>query len=204
MKNKICFITLAIFAVIVGVMPFAYYANNIDFGFINHKDVNVLSNTFWKVGLHIHIVFGAIALLLGWMQFISVFRNNKLTFHRNIGKIYFISALISATASIFISFYATGGTIPILGFLLLGIFWFYSTFMGFYYIKCEEFELHQKMMIYSYAACFSAVTLRLWLPLLLIPIKDYNTAYSIVAWLCWIPNLSFAYLIIQKTNTETN
>ncbi|WP_445737599.1 DUF2306 domain-containing protein [Mariniflexile sp.] len=114
------------------------------------------------------------------------------------------SALISAFSGICISFYATGGTISFIGFILLGIIWFYSTIMGFFYIKSEEFELHQKMMIYSYATCFFGVTLRIWLPLLLIIINEFNTAYAIVAWLCWVPNLTFAYLITQKIEEKEN
>jgi len=52
-------------------------------------------------------------------------------------------------------------------------------------------------MIYSYAACFAAVTLRIWLPLLMITLGDYLFAYRIVAWLCWVPNIIAAYFIVK-------
>ena len=29
-------------------------------------------------------------------------------------------------------------------------------------------------------------------------INEFNIAYAIVAWLCWIPNLTIAYIITQK------
>lgn len=51
------------------------------------------------------------------------------------------------------------------------------------------------MMVYSYALCFSAVTFRLWLPLLIWLFSDFTPAYQLVAWLCWIPNLLVAYLL---------
>ena len=54
-------------------------------------------------------------------------------------------------------------------------------------------------MIYSYAACFAAVTLRIWLPILLKIFGDFIIAYSIVAWLCWVPNIIVANLIVRKT-----
>ncbi len=54
------------------------------------------------------------------------------------------------------------------------------------------------MMIYSYAACFAAVTLRLWLPMLTALFHDFKTAYRIVAWLCWLPNLAVARYILIK------
>lgn len=53
-------------------------------------------------------------------------------------------------------------------------------------------------MIYSYAACFAAVTLRVWLPLLMIVSGDYLVAYIIVSWLCWVPNMVVANLIVKK------
>jgi hypothetical protein len=53
-------------------------------------------------------------------------------------------------------------------------------------------------MIYSYAACLAAVTLRIYLPLFTFLFHDFNKAYSLVAWLCWIPNIIVAHYIIKK------
>lgn len=54
-------------------------------------------------------------------------------------------------------------------------------------------------MIYSYAACFAAVTLRIWLPLLTAAfLGDFIKAYTIVAWLCWVPNIIVAYFIVRR------
>jgi hypothetical protein len=32
--------------------------------------------------------------------------------------------------------------------------------------------------------------------------KDFNTAYSIVAWLCWLPNLIIAHFFFQKSQQQ--
>nr|WP_315171797.1 DUF2306 domain-containing protein [uncultured Flavobacterium sp.] len=204
MKHKISFILLGFFATIIGIVPFVYYSNNIDFGIIKFKESALLSNRIWTLGFHIHIVFAAIALSIGWLQFIKKFYIVRLNSHIMIGKIYIVSALISSFASICISITATGDMIAFIGFMLLGIIWLYTTSMGFVYIKSEEYEKHKKIMIYSYAACFSGVTLRIWIPILEFIFKDFITAYSIVAWLCWLPNLIVAYFIIQRTETELN
>jgi len=58
-------------------------------------------------------------------------------------------------------------------------------------------------MIFSYAACFAAVTLRVWLPLLTIAMGEFNSAYRIVAWLCWVPNLIVAFLIVRNKRKHT-
>jgi hypothetical protein len=60
------------------------------------------------------------------------------------------------------------------------------------------------MMIYSYAACLAAVTLRIYLPLLTFLFQDFNKAYSLVAWLCWIPNIIVAHYIIKKNQKQNH
>jgi len=44
----------------------------------------------------------------------------------------------------------------------------------------------------------NAVTLRLWLPLLTIALGAFIPAYRIVAWLCWVPNMVFAYFWVKN------
>ena len=79
----------------------------------------------------------------------------------------------------------------------MAIVWFFTTLFGFLAIKNGNIIKHQKLMIYSYAVCFSAVTLRIWLPILGNIFGGFLPAYRIVAWLSWIPNLFVAFLIIK-------
>lgn len=88
--------------------------------------------------------------------------------------------------------------IPSSGFVSLGVIWFSTTLWAYLLIRKRRIDQHQKMMIYSYAACFAAVTLRLWLPILIPIFGDFIIAYKIVAWLCWVPNMAVAYLITRK------
>ena len=55
-----------------------------------------------------------------------------------------------------------------------------------------------KFMIFSFAACFAAVTLRIWLPILTSIMGEFNSAYRIVAWLCWVPNIIVAFFIVRN------
>ena len=114
MVKKISFSLLAILAILFSLMPFAFYFYDITFGIINTKSLEVLSNLTWKITFHIHIISAGIALSIGWIQFVPKIRNKYMSFHKIIGNTYFISAIISSLASIFISFYATGGKIQII------------------------------------------------------------------------------------------
>ncbi|HEY8397883.1 MAG TPA: DUF2306 domain-containing protein [Flavihumibacter sp.] len=72
-----------------------------------------------------------------------------------------------------------------------------STLLAYLRIREGKITQHQRLMIYSYAGCFAAVTLRIWLPLLML-FLDYLVAYRSVAWLCWVPNMLVAYIIINR------
>ena len=193
--KKISFFLFAFLAIAIGLYPLSYlvFGNN-----LNSKSQELLASVFWNVSFYTHISLGGIALLVGWSQFSEKFRKKNIRLHRIIGKIYVVSVLLSALCGIYIGFFATGGIIPSVGFISLGIIWFYTTLKAFLEIKEGRVWEHEKMMIYSYAACFAAVTLRLEMPLLVMIFKDFIIAYQVVAWLCWIPNLMVAYFMILK------
>ena len=186
------------FATLIGLYPAIYFLVDRNFGLLSSKSAELLTNTLWNIGFYTHIILGGLALLIGWTQFSPKMRKWNLKLHRQIGKIYLVSVLLSAIASIYIGFFATGGTVASLGFIGLGIVWFYTTLKAYLYVRNGEIEKHQRMMVYSYAACFAAVTLRIWLPLLTMYFGNFEKAYIIVAWLCWIPNLLVACLITRR------
>jgi uncharacterized membrane protein len=199
MVKKGLWILFATFALLIGLYPTIYFLVDRKFGLLGSKSVALLGNTCWNIGFYTHIIFGGIALLIGWTQFSPKMRNRRMALHRKLGKVYIIAVLLSALAGIYIGFFATGGWVSSAGFICLGIIWFYTTAKAYLHIKHREIEKHQKMMVFSYAACFAAVTLRIWLPILTIMFGDFIKAYLVVAWLCWIPNLIVACLITRKT-----
>jgi hypothetical protein len=64
-------------------------------------------------------------------------------------------------------------------------------------------------MIRAFALTYAAVTLRLWIPVLIlaqvpfgVPEADlFANAYAVVPFLCWVPNLIVAELVIRRTVT---
>lgn len=202
MMRKGLWILFVVFAIIIGLYPILYFFIDRNFGLLGLKSGELLTNTFWNLGFYIHIILGGLALLIGWTQFGPKFRNKHLTLHKQLGKTYIVAVVFSSIAGICISFVATGGIVSSLGFFYLAIIWLYTTIRAYLAIKKGQVEMHQKMIVYSYAACFSAVTLRIWLPLLIFTFGNFITAYIIVAWLCWIPNLFVANLITRRLETQ--
>lgn len=209
MPKKIFRVIVAVTATLMGLYPFIYFFINRKFGLLQSKSDAILNNVFWNIEFYMHITLGGLALLIGWTQFRVKLRTNNLKLHRQIGKVYVITSLLSAVGGIYIALYATGGAIASLGFICLGIIWFYTTLRACIEIKNGRIDNHQKMMIFSYAACFSAVTLRIYLPLLIILFHDFIKSYLVVAWLSWIPNIIVAYFVVkqlqrQKDKTTTH
>lgn len=200
--NKVAWVVFAMLAIVIGLYPLLYFFLDREFGLLASKEDALLSNLFWNIGFYGHILFGGLALLVGWVQFNKKLRNANLKRHRTIGKIYTASALISGTCAVYIALYATGGIITTLGFMILGILWIFFTGKAYLAVRKGDLQLHQGLMIYSYAACFAAVTLRIWLPLLTVVFHDFTIAYRIVAWLCWVPNIIFAFFWVRRRGLQ--
>ena len=138
-------------------------------------------------------------MLVGWSQFSSRLRNRYPGTHRTIGKIYVCSVILSSLAGLYIALFASGGIIATLGFGLLAALWFFTVLKAYISILNKEFKQHENWMIRNYALTFAAVTLRIYLPLSQAVLHmDFITAYRIISWLCWVPNLIIAGIIVNN------
>jgi uncharacterized membrane protein len=200
MITKAVWTLFIFFAVGVGLYPLAYYLFDMSGGLLASKPGSLLNNAVWKGFFYTHITLGGVALLTGWSQFMPRFRARHLPLHRTLGKIYIAAVVVSGSAGLFIAYYATGGPVSALGFGALAVLWVGTTLVAYDRIRKRAPIEHKHWMIRSYALCFAAVTLRLWLPLFLAGFRmEFNDAYRIIAWLCWVPNLLVAELIVRKT-----
>lgn len=204
MKQTV-WVLFGFFAIVIGLYPLVYLLapEVAQQGFLNTKGPVLLASILWNTAFYIHIGFGGLALLIGWTQFSKKIRNRRMNLHRTLGKIYVGSVLLSSIASIGIGFVANGGWISQAGFVSLGIVWLVSTMAAYVFIRNKEVSKHKKAMIYSYAACFAAVTLRIYLLALPPFFADFLDAYRIIAWLCWVPNIIIAYFIVNRLIPES-
>ncbi|SDP30594.1 Predicted membrane protein [Mucilaginibacter sp. OK268] len=202
--KKISWILIAVFAIIIGLHPLAYYFVDMKTnGLLSTKPQAVLDNAVWHGAFYAHITFGGIALLTGWTQFSKKLREKYLSTHRLVGKIYVIAVGLSSISGLFIAFFATGGIGNVLGFGILAMLWFITVFSAYTSILKRDVYQHENWMIRNYALTLAAVTLRIWLPLLSgFVFHDFIPAYRIVSWLCWVPNLIIAEIIISKRTAK--
>lgn len=189
----------ALFAIIIGLYPAIYFGPERNFGLLQSKPELLLADPLWNVAFYTHILCGGFALLIGWIQFDKALRDRRRKLHKRIGMAYVTAAFFSSLAGIYIGLFATGGLATTLGFESLGIIWFCTTMMGWFTAKKHNYEAHEDWMIFSYAAAFAAVTLRIWLPILIaLHQGEFLPAYQIVAWLCWVPNILLAFWLVRR------
>ena len=194
---------IILLALLVSVMSFMYLFDGVNEGYLELKSKEVLKSRLWWSFLYTHIVTVGIAIVIGWIQFSKRMQTTYVKWHRTLGKIYVVMTLLCAISGFYIGFFATGGWIPATGFIAMALIYFYTTLQGFLAIKNKQITAHQNYMTYSYAACLAAVTLRIYIPLSFVLEIDYILAYSIIAWVSWIPNLAIAWWV-NKRREKTN
>jgi len=198
-------IPFAFFAIAIGLYPLVYYLFDMhNKGLFSTKPAELINNPVWHTVFYIHITFGGIAMLTGWTQFSNKLRGRYLSAHRLVGKIYVVSVLFSSCAGLYIAFFASGGIISSTGFEALALLWLITDITAYTSIRRLDIVSHRQWMIRNYALTFAAVTLRIYLPLLQIFVfpGQFIPSYHLVAWLCWVPNLIVAEIIINKTKKK--
>lgn len=151
-------------------------------------------------GIYPHAFFGGVAMILGPFQFHRGLLGRNRARHRTLGQVYVTACLITGTAGLYMAFYSYGGIVTHLGFGGLALALLTTTGLAFRAIKARQVATHREWMIRSYAMVYAAVALRIQIPLLMVATQgDFDVTYRIVAWLCWVPNVIVAELIVRRT-----
>lgn len=159
----------------------------------------IAANAAGLVTLVIHASCAAIALVIGPFQFMPRLRAQRRRLHRWMGRIYCAACLGGGVAGAALAWGTTSGPVAKYGFFGLAIAWLTCTSLGWASAVTADFARHRMWMIRSFALTFAAVTLRLYLPLSMVGGIAFVTAYPIIAWACWVPNLAVAEWWLRRT-----
>jgi uncharacterized membrane protein len=135
-----------------------------------------------------HAFGGAIAALIGPFQLITRVRTSWPTVHRWLGRTYLLAVLAGGLAGLYFAPVSSAGTVGRVGFATLAVFWLFSGTRAFLAIRRGNVQEHRRWMLRNYALTFGAATLRIELPLLMIGGVGFLVAYTLVAWISWVPN----------------
>jgi uncharacterized membrane protein len=165
-----------------------------------------------RSAFYLHIGFGGLALLLSPFQFASRLRTRAPQVHRAIGRTILGSIAIAGVAGLILAPHSLAGPVGTVGFGLLALLWLAFAGTAFRAIRRGDVHTHRRWMIRTFALTYAAVTLRLWL-FVLMAIQTglagvdaqtaFERAYVIVPFLAWVPNLLVAerYLSTRRPDT---
>jgi hypothetical protein len=151
-----------------------------------------LGNAFGLPWLAVHVAGSVVALALGAFQFVPSGRLGKVRAHRWIGRSYVLCCLVGGVSGVILAMGSSAGPIATAGFGLLGLSWIGANIIGWQSAVQKRFGVHRRWMIRSWALTLAAVTLRIYLPLLMISDLPFEAGYRTISFLAWVPNLLIA------------
>jgi uncharacterized membrane protein len=165
-----------------------------------------------RSAFYLHIGFGGLALLLSPFQFATRLRTRAPHVHRAVGRVVLGSIAIAGTAGLVLAPHSLAGTVGTLGFGLLAVLWLTFATVAFRAIRRRDVAAHRRWVVRTFALTYAAVTLRLWLGVLIgvqsglagvSPDVAFHRAYLLVPFLSWVPNLLVAewYLATRERRT---
>ena len=145
-----------------------------------------------------HTMGGAIAALIGPFQMITKLRTAWPRVHVWMGRTYLFAVLAGALGGLYFAPRSTAGIVGSLGFTTLALFWIYSGAQAYLAIRRGNVQVHRRWMLRNYSLTFAAATLRVELPLLIISGVAFPAAYTMVAWISWVPNWLVVELWLRR------
>lgn len=157
-----------------------------------------------QAAFYLHIVCGGLALLLSPLQLAARLRARIPRLHRICGRVVLASIVLAGSAGLLLAPFNLAGPVGIAGFGTLAILWVGFAVAAYRAIRQGDVAAHRRWMIRAFALTYAAVTLRLWLGIL-IPLQigvdadtAFTRAYYLVPFLAWIPNLLIAERFLSR------
>lgn len=168
-----------------------------DEGFFIHHE----SNT-WKffypvrMKLFVHASGGAMALIVGALQFSTRLRQRRPAIHRLLGRVYLGGVLVAAPIAVYLAF---NHALPIMatGTTVQASLWVLTTLIAIYAARARRFEVHKQWMMRSYSVTLLFVANRIVLAMPgLAPTTDVGAER--LAWILIVCALLVPQLIIDR------
>ncbi|MCU1302146.1 MAG: putative rane protein [Candidatus Sulfotelmatobacter sp.] len=122
----------------------------LDAGFARHMSLTL-----------VHIIPGALFLVLALLQFVPNIRNKHLRIHRWLGKVLVVSGLVIGISALVMSFTMNiGGPNETAATTLFGILFLFCLIKGYRHIRRKEVAKHREWMIRAYGIGLGVATTR--------------------------------------------
>lgn len=190
----------AFFFVLMLQITLRYIPLSSNVAFLQIKQTEVSGISVYLPVFYVHVYTAIFCLLAGFTQFNNALLAKYKTLHRTVGYLYVVVVvLLAGPSGVYIGYYANGGLLAQVSFILLGLLWIFFTLKALAHARQKEIKKHRQFMLRSFALAFSAITLRLWKVILVYLFHPAPMdVYQVIAWLGWIPNLLIVEYFIRK------
>lgn len=145
-----------------------------------------------------HVIGGAVVLLVGGTQFVPELRRRYPMWHRWFGRLYLSFVLIGGVGGLVMAPYSDGGLVGHFGFGTLAVLWLASGWLAYQAIRRGDVETHRIWMMRNFAMAFAAVTLRIYMGLFALAGVPFAEFYPVVSWISWVLNLVFVEWVLLR------
>lgn len=180
---------------VYNTLPYFTFSRHLSF--LEERSV-LYDKLAWRISFYVHIAAGALCISTALLQFSSWILRKRKRIHIISGKIYvFVVLLIGAPSGFYMTFFAKGGFMERACFMLMAIFWFYSTYKGLVAAaRDKNYVSHKCWMIRSYAMALTAVTFRVYHIAFYLLGMDHFDNYALSLWISVFGNALVAEAII--------
>jgi uncharacterized membrane protein len=156
----------------------------------------------------LHVVPGAIFLILAPLQFLSRVRDRHIRFHRWSGRLIVLAAWVSGVAGLYFGlFMPYGGRGETIAIALFGGLLLAAVTMGVVSIRRGQVARHREWMIRAFAVAIAVSTVRIVAAILDVALTPAGfgprTVFVISIWTGWVITLGAAELWIIHTRRGT-
>jgi uncharacterized membrane protein len=148
--------------------------------------------------LVVHAATAGLALLIGPWQFVRRVRKHR-RLHRYLGRAYLLAVVPASLSGLVAAVLTTAGPVAGLGFGLLDVAWVTTAAAGYLAAREHRYADHRRWMIRNFALTFAGVMLRVWVAVLVMAGLPFDSAYALVPWLSWIPNLAVVEWSLRRS-----
>jgi uncharacterized membrane protein len=154
--------------------------------------------------LGVHVLSGILALATGPLQFVRKIRRRFLLLHRSLGVVYIASCTGLGLSGLVLATTSYAGWTTSLAFGLLGLSILFTTWTALRMVLADRIGDHRRWMIRSFSLAFAGVMLRVLSPIYAVLSGvglvsfSFETAYTWIAWLSWVPNLLIAVWFTRR------
>jgi hypothetical protein len=185
--------------VILALNALTYVNFDPAYGFLKLKQ-KAIATGWYLPAYYSHVLVSACILLIGFFQ-LSKFGRKWIRIHRYLGYFYVMGILFfAAPGGLVMSLFINRGPWVQASFFMQGSMWILFTALAFDRIRKRNIESHREWMWRSFSLTAAAITLRIYIYICswFVDLSE-PTAYAILSWMSWVPNLAGVEFFLRKT-----